>query len=198
MRVWESTAANGSSISITSGLAARVRATATRCFMPPESSWGYFRSNPLSPTSSTKRRTIAAPPSLAPEASKSPQRDKTPTDSGSLFSRHPWNLQAMGDVLLHRAPRHDGKLLEDHATIGPGPSHFTAVDQHRPPSLGQESGQDIEEGCLSTSAWPDDRQKLPLFHFQINTAQRNHPLSGGRADILVPHSPNRDFRCHIV
>ena len=60
MRVWESTEANGSSISITSGLAASVRATATRCFMPPESSCGYFCSKPLSPTSSTKRRTIAA------------------------------------------------------------------------------------------------------------------------------------------
>src|SRR5206468_10361390 len=75
------------------------------------------------------------------ESTKSHQLDKTPNDGGSLLSRHPLNLQAMGDVLLHRAPRHDGKLLEDYATIGPGPSHFTAVKQHRPTSLWEESGQ---------------------------------------------------------
>jgi hypothetical protein len=60
MRVWASTEAKGSSISITWGLAARVRATATRCFIPPDNSWGYFCSNPVRPTSSTNRRTVAA------------------------------------------------------------------------------------------------------------------------------------------
>src|SRR5262245_19385196 len=39
-RVIASTAANGSSIRMTSGLAAQVRATATRCRMPPDNSCG--------------------------------------------------------------------------------------------------------------------------------------------------------------
>ena len=53
IRVCASTAANGSSISITSGALASVRATATRCFMPPDSSEGNERSNPFNPTRST-------------------------------------------------------------------------------------------------------------------------------------------------
>ena len=39
-RVSASSAANGSSISRTSGSMAIPRAMATRCFMPPESMWG--------------------------------------------------------------------------------------------------------------------------------------------------------------
>jgi len=54
IRVCASTAANGSSIRITLGFAAQVRATATRCFIPPESSCGYLSSNPDKPIRSTK------------------------------------------------------------------------------------------------------------------------------------------------
>ncbi len=51
-RVWASSAANGSSISSIFGSFARTRAIWMRCFMPPESSAGYFCSWPRSPTSS--------------------------------------------------------------------------------------------------------------------------------------------------
>ena len=36
-RVWKSSAANGSSIRMNSGLPTSARAIATRCFIPPES-----------------------------------------------------------------------------------------------------------------------------------------------------------------
>src|SRR4030095_11415643 len=49
--VMASSAANGSSINNTRGFGASARARATRCFMPPDSSWIFdfsFRSSPTS------------------------------------------------------------------------------------------------------------------------------------------------------
>src|SRR5262245_63547599 len=132
------------------------------------------------------------------EAMKSHQFDKTPNDGGSLFSRYTLNLQAMGDVLLHRAPWHDGELLKDYAAIRSRSADFTAVEQHRPARLREKPGQDVQEGRLAASAWAHHRQKFPVFHLQIHTVQRHHALSGKRVDVLVPQSPNRNFRCHIV
>src|SRR5215813_2004001 len=130
------------------------------------------------------------------ESMKSHQFDKTSNDGSSLFLRYVLNLQAMGDILLHRAPWHDGELLKDHAAIRS--AHFTAVEQHRPARLREKPGQDVQEGRLAASAWTHHSQKFPLFHLQINTVQRHHALSGKRVDVLVPQSPNRNFRCHII
>src|SRR5262245_5897594 len=132
------------------------------------------------------------------ESAKSHQLDKTPNDSGSLFSRYALNFQAMGDVLLHRAPRHDGELLKDHAAIRSRSGYFTAVEQYRPACFWEEPSQYVQQGCLAASAWADHRQKLPVFYLEINTVQRHHALPGERIDVLVPQSPNRNFRCHIV
>jgi hypothetical protein len=49
-RVISSRAANGSSISSSLGCTTRARASETRIFMPPDSSRGQTRSNPLRPT----------------------------------------------------------------------------------------------------------------------------------------------------
>ena len=51
-RVCASSAANGSSMSSIFGSLASTRAIWMRCFMPPESSAGYFRAWPVSPTRS--------------------------------------------------------------------------------------------------------------------------------------------------
>ncbi len=47
-----SSAENGSSMNNTSGSTTSARATPTRCFIPPESSFGYADSNPSRPTAS--------------------------------------------------------------------------------------------------------------------------------------------------
>ena len=52
VRVWASSAAKGSSMSSIFGSFASTRAIWIRCFMPPESSAGYFCSWPRRPTSS--------------------------------------------------------------------------------------------------------------------------------------------------
>src|SRR5450759_4914140 len=57
-RVCASSAPNGSSIRITEGRRASVRAMATRCCMPPESVSGYDDSKPASPTASTRWATV--------------------------------------------------------------------------------------------------------------------------------------------
>src|SRR5205085_10183263 len=51
-RVCASSAPNGSSMRMISGLLASARAMATRCFIPPESCTGYFSACAASPTSS--------------------------------------------------------------------------------------------------------------------------------------------------
>ena len=51
-RVCASSAAKGSSMSSIFGSFASTRAIWMRCFIPPDSSAGYFRSCPLRPTSS--------------------------------------------------------------------------------------------------------------------------------------------------
>ena len=51
-----SSAEKGSSMKSTSGSTTRARAKPTRCFMPPESSFGYAPSKPSSPTVSNMRR----------------------------------------------------------------------------------------------------------------------------------------------
>ncbi len=53
-RVSASSAEKGSSISIILGSIESARAMPTRCFMPPESSEGFFSSEPLRPTFSMK------------------------------------------------------------------------------------------------------------------------------------------------
>ena len=51
-RVWASSAAKGSSMSSIFGSLASTRAIWMRCFMPPESSAGYFCAWPVRPTRS--------------------------------------------------------------------------------------------------------------------------------------------------
>ena len=63
------------------------------------------------------------------ESPKAHQIDKSPNDGGPLFLRYALNLQAVRDVLLHGAPRHDGELLKHHTTVGSGPGHFAAVER---------------------------------------------------------------------
>ena len=58
-RVWLSSAPNGSSISRIAGSLASARASATRCIMPPESCFGYSRSNPFRPTWAMNRCAVS-------------------------------------------------------------------------------------------------------------------------------------------
>src|SRR5262249_18888329 len=175
MRVWASTAANGSSISITCGSAARGRATATRCFMPPRSSWGDFRSQPPSPASSTKRRTMAAR-----------------SDRGTPRISRP--------CPMFRSTVRHGMMANSWKTtpVGPGAGHRAAVHQHRPPGRPDQPGQDAEERALAAAARADHGQELPLLDLQLDAVQRHHPLAGEGVDVLVPEPVDRDLRAHAA
>ena len=96
-RVISSRAANGSSISSSRGSVTRARAIDTRIFMPPDSSRGQARSKPFSPT---------WPSAPADRASRS-------------LCAMPLQLQRQRDVGERGCPRHQGRLLEDEAEIGP-------------------------------------------------------------------------------
>src|SRR6266545_3688094 len=73
-RVMASSAPKGSSIRSSEGSCTSARAMATRCRMPPDSSWGYVASNPSRPTSAS--RSLARPAELL--------RSSPSTSTGSI------------------------------------------------------------------------------------------------------------------
>ena len=113
VRVSASSAPNGSSMSSTCGSLASARAIATRCFMPPESSFGKESANPVRPISSISDARLLA----------------------ALGAADALELRPELDVAAHGHPRIERVGLEHHAAVGAGP-----VDRHarrrapRPPS----------------------------------------------------------------
>src|SRR5215813_3773635 len=73
-RVMASRAPKGSSMRRSDGSCTRARAMATRCRIPPESSWGYLSSNPVRPTRAS--RSMARSPERA--------RSRPSTSTGSI------------------------------------------------------------------------------------------------------------------
>ena len=115
-RVISSSAPNGSSISSSGGWAARARAMATRCCMPPESCHGMCSAKSPSLTSSSI--SIARVPAL-----------------GLVPALQ---LQRQLDVLLDGAPVEQPGLLERHAVVlvEPGLGGRLAVDDAPSPTVG--------------------------------------------------------------
>ena len=107
-RVCASSAANGSSISSTTGSAASARARFTRCCMPPESSPGKCLLEPARPTSFTKWSARCAHRRLVE----------------ALL-----HLHAIADVAGDGAPRQQARVLEHHGAIGAGAVDARAVDR---------------------------------------------------------------------
>ena len=175
IRVCASTAANGSSISMTSGFAASVRATATRCRMPPDSSCGYFCSKPGEPD----------------------QLDEAPHGRGALGRGTPWISSPWAMFRSHGAPGQDGELLKDDAAIA-GRARSTGRPSSRTSPRGgrDEAGQDAEQRGLAAAARPDQREELAFGDVEVDAVERDHALARERVDVLVAEAPKGDLGGH--
>ena len=94
-RVISSSAANGSSISSSGAPSAIARTRATRCCIPPESSWGYALAKSARPTSpssssgsgSTRRRRAGSLPATAARSGRRCAKAAAPGDCGTNPTR---------------------------------------------------------------------------------------------------------------
>ena len=111
-RVVGSSAPNGSSMRMMRGDRISVRAIATRCRMPPDSSLGYFVASRLTsrPTFAIHSRACSRRSAAGNAAAFEPERH----------------------VVLDRAIVERRVVLEDHAAIGARALHGLPADQHRP------------------------------------------------------------------
>src|SRR5215469_8541101 len=96
-RVWASRAPKGSSMRSTEGWLASTRAMATRCFMPPESSRGYFSSCSARPTRERSRQALDHGAELHVLDGGAPGKERV------LLEHHP----AVGSGLRHLVAVHE-------------------------------------------------------------------------------------------
>ena len=102
------------------------------------------------------------------EALQPDQVDEVAHGGRALGLRHALDLQAMGDVLLDRAPRQDGELLEDDAAVAAGPGHRPAVDEHAAAGGGDETGQDAQQRGLAAPARPHHGDELAVGDVELD------------------------------
>ena len=160
-RVSASSAANGSSIRSTDGSWTSARQSATRCCMPPDSSYGLRLSNPSSPASerSSSARTRSAP----------------------LVE-----LQDLGrqqHVLDHVPPRQQRGALEHQADVAPRCVDACAVHAHLAGARRQQARDDPEQRRLAAAGAPDERDELALPHLEVDVVERVQALAAAAKDL---------------
>ena len=131
-RVIASSAPNGSSISSTGASRPRVRASATRCRMPPESSCGC----------------------RLPNSSRCTRCSSSATRCLSVPSRQSSQRQRQADVAGDRQPRKQRRLLEHQRR------RARALDDDLALGRGIEPGHEREQGALAAAGRPDEADEL--------------------------------------
>ena len=137
VRVWASSAENGSSMSSTAGSTASARAMPTRWRMPPDSWCGYLSSKPSSPVMA-----MNAPRALGPL-----RRGAAPAPRGRTRRS------------LHRAPRKQRELLEDRRRERRGRRRRSPSKRPRPRRR-QKPGDDAEQRRLAAAGRPEHGDEL--------------------------------------
>ncbi|MCY1238058.1 hypothetical protein D9M72_507760 [compost metagenome] len=77
-----------------------------------------------------------------------------------LAAREPLRLQPEADIVEHRQPRQQPRLLEDHRAVGADAFRQLAVDQHLSGIRILEPCQNPQQGRLAGTAGADDRERL--------------------------------------
>ena len=174
LRSFRSSAPSGSSSSSTAGRLTSARASATRCFWPPESSRGFERSRPRSSTSSSASPTrvrISSPGDLAP-------------------------LQPEGHVVLHVEVLEQRVALEDRVDVAPVGRHGLdrlALEEDLALARLLEAGDHPQRRRLPAARRAEQREELALLDLEVEVVHRDRvcrsawsrPRSGSR---LTPRS----------
>ena len=154
-RVNASTAANGSSSSSRRGFSASARAMPTRCAMPPDSWLGYASLKSARPTVSRNSSAMRC----------ASRRDVAP------------RAQPDRDVLAHRHPREEARLLERHAEMT-GWAH--ASPARRPSDSAPLDGRSNPAARPSSVLLP--QPEGPTTHATCRPGSRTRRRSARRCD----------------
>ena len=163
-RVNASSAPNGSSISTISGSWTSARQSATRCFIPPESSNGSLLSKPPSPT--RPRRALAAPRQIRGPA------------GGALRSEQ--------DVVQRRAPFQQLRRLEYDAAVGERRADPLSCDPRFAGVGGGQADHDHHQRRLAEPLGPRIETNSPLPMPKDTSRSALHCVVAGRKHLRKP------------
>lgn len=82
------------------------------------------------------------------------------------------------DIVTHRVPRQQGRLLEDHSPLGIGTTDPSSVDPDRPLGRLEEPGQDPQQCGLPTPRRTHEADDLRVRNLQLHSPQRLDPSRG--------------------
>ncbi len=161
-----SSAPSGSSNASTRGWLTSARASATRCFWPPESTAGHcarLSSSPTSPSACSARACASA------EARCRPRADF--------------------DVRQHPRPGQQPRLLEHHADVL-RTGVFAKTDGAGADGL--QAGDQAQQRALAAAAAADDRHELAGGNVQVDAAQHSLSPNDLRRARMVSGRPRDD------
>ena len=173
-RVSASSAPNGSSRSSTSGWTEKARATATRCFIPPEICAGRLK--PMLPQPDDVQELLGSLALLG---------------LGEAVNRR---IHRLEDVVPDTHPGQEGVVLEHHAAVGPGP--FDCPPAQPQLALGRpiEAGHQVEDRRLAAAGVADQAHDLAAGHVQRDVPHRRvRPV---RRRESLRHAADLEIRLH--
>jgi hypothetical protein len=98
-------------------------------------------------------------------------------------------LEGKFDVGPRRPPREKRVLLEDHRAVQAGPGHRAPVDEHLTRGRCVQPGEQIEQGGLAGTAWPDQGDELTMGDVEGDVLQSGEVL----ALLIVSGGPQREL-----
>ena len=98
--------------------------------------------------------------------------------------RHGSGLEAEGHIAQRRSPREQPVFLKVVAERWHAARrHHAAVDRDGSGVGALKPGDDVEQGALSASRWPEQRDDLAGCECERDVLQRMHMSAGGIAEI---------------
>ena len=170
-RSLRSSADSGSSSSSTFGSTASARATATRCFCPPDNSLIFLSPCPGRATSASSSSALRRRSRLGNAA----------------------HAQAVADVLGHRHQREQREVLEDQRgrpLVGADAGHVLAADAHRALRRLEKAGDRAQQRRLAAAGRAENREEFAAVDLQGDV------LDGGETAETDRHVVEIDVRAH--
>ncbi len=141
------------------GSTARVRAMATRCFMPPESCDGKLSSG----------------------AREMDELDQVLGAAFALRLGDAHLFEAIENVLAHRLPGEEREILKHDAAIGARTRHRLVVDGNATGLDWKKSPQEIQQGALAAARRPEQRHEFAVAHRERHIVECQHRPPSRRA-----------------
>ncbi len=89
------------------------------------------------------------------------------------------DARAESDVVAHRQPGKQRRLLEHHGAVGPRRPGRRTLDGHAPAGRLLEAGDDVEQGGFAAARRPEQRNEFTVADREIDAGQRRHRIAAG-------------------